>query len=161
MHARLAGAFETVRKGGLFPLAWLASVDQAGQARVRTVKVLGFNLAVPCFYIGCHRNHAKVAQLLSNPRAELCLLDPQEGLQIRFECRSEGSNETLRERFWQKLSPRSRQELYRAHPRQEKASENFALLTFAALRAELLELHDGPPRRYSYPDLQREVELEA
>ena len=90
------------------------------------------------------------------------MVDFQAGLQLRFFCQvqmviDEG-NLAMRERFWQKLSPRSKIELYAAHPQQPKPPDCFVMLQLTAASAELLELNTEPPRRYRYANLDNPSE---
>ena len=166
---RVVEAFESLRKGGAFPHAWLATLDKANLPRVRTVKICGFNLNMRTFYIGTHARHDKVVQLQANPRAELCLVDLVAANQLRFACEvtiqsgsscapnraaeAEGEDRghmALRERFWLKLSSRSKIEIYQAHPQQPRPPASFVLLHLRVVSMELEQLLSEPPRRYRY-----------
>lgn len=162
LPSRVVEAFESLRKGSVFPFAWLGTVAQPGPVpRVRTVKVCGFNMAARCFHVCCHSKHDKIAELQANPAAELCLVDFELGIQLRLRCRVEVQPEkdmALRERFWAKLSPRSKIELYQGHPQQPKPAPNFVLLRLNVASVELLELKGEPPVRLRYRDLEGQPE---
>ncbi len=154
---RLQEAFQQIRQGGYFPLGWLASVDAAGSPRVRTVKVLGFNWIQRQFYFSCHQRHDKLKHFAAKPEAELCLVAPGVGLQLRLSCSVEVSSDdktsAMRQRFWETTSPKSKIQLYGTHPRLERPPACFVLVTLHAHEAELLDLHSEEPKRWSFRDL--------
>ena len=148
--------FSDIRQSGLFPLGWVASVDATGAPHVRTVKILGFNWAQKLFHFTCNRHHEKLEHFAAKPVAELCLVAPEKGMQLRFACRVEvvgpESESTLRQRFWERTSPKSRVQLYKTHPRQEKPPLSFVLVTLSALQADLLDLGCEEARRLFFSD---------
>ena len=163
LPSRVTQAFDAIRKGKTFPFIWLATVTSGGEPRVRTMKMCGFNLAEKIFYLSTHQKSKKIQELQMRSLAQLCLVDFELGLQLRFDCKvglfpappEQGQEKAIamRERFWQKLSPRSKIDLYNAHPQQQRPPETFILLQLSAQRADLLELNGEAPQRFSYPDL--------
>src|ERR1017187_10073645 len=150
---KVVDAFETLRRGEVFPYAWLATLDNANLPRVRTVKVCGFNLNAGAFYVGTHSRHEKLIQLQANPRAELCVVDIRGASQLRFACsvtiHAAGESDIpLRERFWNKMSARSKIELYQGHPQLPKPPVTYVLLQLDVVSVELVQLTTpvGPVR---------------
>ncbi|MEW6278758.1 MAG: pyridoxamine 5'-phosphate oxidase family protein [Candidatus Eremiobacterota bacterium] len=145
----VASLFEEIRKGSVFPFAWLATVDDGAArggspcARVRTVRVIGFNLQQGKFYVATHRRHAKIEQIQARPLGELCFTELTGPLQLRFGCRLSLLGEdkvAMRDSFWRKLPEESRWRFYACEPEVAVPPPDFAVLQADVHEVDLLDL---------------------
>jgi pyridoxine/pyridoxamine 5'-phosphate oxidase len=154
----VTAAFNAIRLGRLFPLAWVATNDLDGSARVRTVRVVGFNLQQRHLVFAAHRQHEKFEQIERDPRGEVCLLDPEGPLQLRIRCvfvADESSAQPMRSRYWQKLSGQSRLQLYQAEPESEEPSVDYKLVEARFGKIDLLDLRGQVPQRTLFVPTER------
>lgn len=144
----LSEALELVTRGKPFPWVWLATSDRDLGARVRTVRILNYNLRQVCFTFASHGQHAKHQQIADDPRGQLCLLLDNPLLQVRLDVlltTTPGPQHPLGERMWQKVMGNDRQALYAAHPQSPKPPATFVIVEAQAEVADVLTL--GPDKR--------------
>lgn len=165
--APLFADLQEVSQGKPFPWCWLATCDEAQGARVRTVRLLSYNLRQLTFTFASHSGHSKHRQFSFDPRVQLCLLREQPILQVRLDGiakTTRGSQHPLGERLWAKVYAEDRQSLFGADPDQLRPPENFVLVDLACSVAEVLRLQPGRRQRslYRYTDsgwIQQELPL--
>lgn len=148
---RVVSTFHEIRRGSLFPFAWLSTVGTDGGPRVRTVRLCGFNLKQALFYVGSSRRHFKREQLQSDPRAELCVVELEGPLQLRFSCGAALVTEDgslLRKRFWCRLGEMDQRRYYGLIG--EEPPPDFMLIALEAREVDLLDLRPQVPIRVGY-----------
>lgn len=133
-----------------FPWVWLATWDPQLGARVRTVRILAYNLRQGTFTFSTHKNHAKIRQMTADPRGQLCLLRESPPLQARLDVQlkaTAGTSHPQGDRMWQKIAPADKVRLYQGHPQLPRVPENFWLVEAQIQRAQVLSLEDNPWHR--------------
>jgi len=146
--ADLLASLELVTRGKPFPWVWLATSDQDLGARVRTVRILNYNLRQVCFTFASHADHAKHQQIAHDPRGQLCLLLEAPLIQIRLDVlltTTPAPQHPLGERMWQKVMGNDRQALYNVHPQSPKPPQSFVIVEARSEAADVLCL--GPDQR--------------
>lgn len=148
---RVASLFHEIRRGRPFPYVWLATVDSTGRPRVRSVRLSGFNLRQGLFYVSSNRRHNKRDELGRTPWAELCVVETDIPLQLRFECRVEllEDDETpFRQRFWAKLPAEDQRRFYASTD--PRPPDDFMVLQLEAFEVDFLDLRPQVPIRIGY-----------
>jgi hypothetical protein len=129
--------------GPPFPWGWLATFDAQSGARVRTVRLLSYNLRTGLFHFASHRDHAKHQQMRLDPRGQLCLLRNEPLLQIRLDVRlrsGPAADFPQGPRFWERLPGPERLRLYQAHPQAPTPADTFWVVEAQTEALECLDL---------------------
>ncbi len=99
-----------------YGFAYLATVDNAGIARVRTMTLRGYDSTAGTIWSTSHIDSQKVQHLKQHPDAELCLWLAEQGAQLRLQATwllvdTANMNlefQKLRQRTWDQQPPESR-----------------------------------------------------
>ncbi|MBI3926154.1 MAG: pyridoxamine 5'-phosphate oxidase family protein [Armatimonadetes bacterium] len=145
--------FHEIRQGGLFPFVWLATADAEGGARVRTVRLTGFNLQKGLLYFCCNRRHDKAVQILRDPVGEICMAALAGPMQLRFRCRLRFMGEAdgaMIDRFWGRTSEETRRKVWGCSAEQNQPPEDFLAVEGSVLELDLLDLRPELPVRRGY-----------
>ncbi len=146
---RVVKTFHRIRNGTLFPNAWLATADSDGWARVRTVRVCGFNVVKHLLYSACDATDAKCEQLSRDPRAEYCLLCPDSPVQLRLKTQvTLLADGPVRDRFWSKVSEDTRLRIYGSLD--HLPPWNYQILEASILEVDLLDLEPERPEQIRF-----------
>jgi len=152
-----------------FTLMQLASADQHGQPRLRTIVLREFSSTPASLLFTTDIRSAKVKEISCNPAVSLLGWDADNSVQLRLEgTASCVDDKALRLSAWQKMRPASRQMFYApchpgtpvtspqqaiaeiGHHQSCEPAENFALVRVMPARIEWLNVSEHPHQRCEF-----------